>query len=115
MIDSEPKFIQGIIPFTGAGYRKHVPLESARYTVASDKRAQPLYFRGGNSSGEMVVVVLMQNGKPMRYFPLGARASEHVQLAVVEDLEPETRLELMVSAPEGLSGTVVVDPGMVEI
>jgi hypothetical protein len=36
-------------------------------------------------------------------------------LAVVEDLEPETSVELMILAPEGLSGTVVVDLGLVEI
>jgi hypothetical protein len=115
MIDSEPRFIQGIIPFVGAGYAKPVPLTAAGFTVAADKRAQPLYFRGGNSTAEMIAVGLLRNGKLMRYFPIGAKAAEHVQLAVVEDLEPETKLELMVFAPEGLSGTVIVDLGLVEI
>ncbi len=115
MIDSEPKFIQGAMSFTGAGYNKAVPLESANFVVASDRRAQPLYFRGGNSGAEMITVVLMRSGKPMRYFPIGAKAGTHVQLAVVEDLEPETKLELVVLAPEGLSGTVIVDLGLVEI
>jgi hypothetical protein len=115
MIDSEPRFIQGIISFVGAGYSHPVPLAAASYVVAGDKRAQPLYFRGGNSSNEMIAVALMRNGKLMRYFPIGAKASHHVQLAVVEDLEPETKLELMVLAPEGMSGTVVVDLGLVEI
>jgi len=115
MIDSEPKFIQGVFSFTGGGYGTPVPLASASFTVAADKRAQPLYFRGGNSTSEMITVALMRNGKLMRYFPIGAKASEHVQLAVVEDLEPETTLSLMVLAPEGLSGSVIVDLGMVEI
>ena len=115
MIDSEPKFIQGVIPFTGAGYDRPVPLTSASYTVAADKRAQPLYFRGGNSTAEMITVVLTRDGKPMRYFPIGAKAATHVQLAVVEDLEPETKLDLMIMAPEGVSGTVIVDLGLVEI
>jgi hypothetical protein len=115
MIDTIPRFIQGVIRFIGAGYEKPVALASASYVVAADKRAQPLYFRGGNSSGEMITVVLMRDDKPMRFFPIGAKASEHVQLAVVEDLEPDTRLDLMVLAPEGLSGTVVVDLGVVEI
>jgi hypothetical protein len=115
MIDSEPKFIQGIIPFTGAGYAKPIPLAGASYTVPSDRRAQPLYFRAGNSSPEMIAVVLMRNGKPMRYFPVGAKAGSHVQLAVVEDLTPETKIDLMLAAPEGASGTVVIDLGLVEI
>ncbi|MGD0102551.1 MAG: hypothetical protein ABSC06_00760 [Rhodopila sp.] len=115
MIDSEPKFIQGVIPFTGAGYERPVPLPSASFTVSADKRAQPLYFRGGNSTAEMITVVLTRDGKPMRYFPIGAKAATHVQLAVVEDLEPETKLDLLIMAPEGLSGTVIVDLGLVEI
>ena len=115
MIDSQPRFIQGIIPFIGAGYTKPVPLEGASFTIAADKRAQPLYFRGGNSTAEMITVTLMRDGKVMRYFPIGAKASVHVQLAVVEDLEPETKLELMILAPEGISGTVVADLGLVEI
>jgi len=115
MIDSKPRFIQGVMPFVGAGYSTPVPLPSASIVVADDKRAQPLYFRGGNSSNEMITVALMRDGKLMRYFPIGAKASVHVQLAVVEDLEPETKLELMVLAPEGMSGTVVVDLGLVEI
>jgi hypothetical protein len=115
MIESEPRFVQGVIPFTGAGYTKPVLLAGASFTVAPDKRAQTLYFRGGNSSVDMISVVLMRDGKPMRYFPMGAKAATHVQLALVEDLEPETKLDLMILAPEGLSGTVIVDLGLVEI
>lgn len=115
MIDSIPRFIHGVIPFVGAGYERPVPLASASLTIAPDKRAQPLYFRGGNSSDDMIAVVLVRDGKPMRYFPIGAKAATHVQLAVVEDIEPETKLELMILAPEALSGTVIVDLGVVEI
>jgi hypothetical protein len=115
MIDSEPKFIQGIISFTGAGYEKPVPLNSAGYIVAADKRAQLLYFRGGNSLGSMIVVALTRDGKLMRYFPIGAKSAVHVQLAVVEDLSPETELTLAVLAPAAESGTEAVDLGLVEI
>ena len=44
MIESEPRFIQGIILFTGAGYTKPVLLAGARLIVAADKRAQTLYL-----------------------------------------------------------------------
>ena len=76
---------------------------------------QPLYFRGGNDTDELVTVVLVRGGTPMRYFPIGARASTHVALAVVEDLEDGTTLELQLAAREGLTGTVVVDLGLVEV
>jgi hypothetical protein len=38
-----------------------------------------------------------------------------VPLAVVEDLQPETEIQLLVGAPEGLSGTAVIDLGLIEI
>lgn len=76
---------------------------------------QPLYFRGGNSTDELVTVVLVRDGAPMRYFPIGARSDTHVALAVVEDLEDSTILELHLAAREGLTGTVVIDLGLVEV
>ena len=36
-------------------------------------------------------------------------------LAVVEDLDEGTVLELHLAAPDGLAGTVVVDLGLVEV
>ena len=85
------------------------------YTVPSDRRAQLIYLRAGNSSPEMIALTLLRDGTPMRVFPIGAKAAEHVPLAVVEDLMPETRLNVMVAAPEGASGVVVLDMGLVEI
>ena len=76
---------------------------------------QPVYFRGGNSSKQMITVVLFRDGKPMRYFPIAAKGATHVALRVVEDLLGDTVLELHVAAPSGCSGTVVVDLGLVEV
>jgi hypothetical protein len=101
--------------FTGKGLKDPHPLDArARYTVAADKRAQLIYMRGGNSSDALVCLVLTRDGKPLRYFPIGAKASVHVPLAVVEDIFPESKLEVLVAAPEGVSGTVVVDIGLLE-
>ena len=53
-------------------------------------------------------MVLMRDGVPMRYFPIGAKGDVHVPLRVVEDIEAARRR----AAPRrsaGLSGTVVVD------
>jgi hypothetical protein len=118
MIDSTPRVILGTYPFQGAGYDKPAPLggnAAPSYTVPSDKRAQLIYFRAGNSCSEMIALTLTRDGKTMRVFPLGAKAAAHVPLAVVEDLEPDTKIGVLFAAPEGASGTVVLDMGLVEI
>jgi hypothetical protein len=113
---SEPRFLQGAFTFDGKGYDSPVPLDSSlRYVVPAGAITQPVYFRGGNSTGELVTVVLMRDGAPMRYFPMGAKASVHVPLRVVEDLISDTVIEVFVAAPDGLGGTVFVDIGLVEI
>ncbi|MGX1159696.1 hypothetical protein FBY31_1941 [Arthrobacter sp. SLBN-100] len=108
-------FLQGIFPFQGAGMDRPVPIHSelAHY-VADGVINQTLYFRGGNSSPELVTVVLLRNGVPMRYFPIGAKSDVHVPLRVVEDIEGGSAIELYLAAPEGVSGSVVIDLGMVE-
>ena len=63
--------------------------------------AQALYFRGGNTTDEVITVVLMRDGVPMRYFPIGARSDVHVPLRVVEDLEGGTAVELYLAASTG--------------
>ena len=49
-----------------------------------------MYFRGGNTTDELVCVVLVRDGAPMRYFPIGAKSDVHVPLRVVEDLDGGT-------------------------
>jgi assimilatory nitrate reductase catalytic subunit len=113
---STPRFLQGAYPFDGQGLDKPGPLHAAlTYVVPAGVTTQPVYFRGGNSSSELVAVVLVRDGVPMRWFPIGARSDTHVALRVVEDLLADSRLELHVAAPEGTSGTVVVDLGLVEV
>jgi assimilatory nitrate reductase catalytic subunit len=113
---TKPRFLQGIVPFEGKGLDEPVPLGDAySYTVPAGTTAQPLYFRGGNSTDALVCVVLVRDGAPMRYFPIGARDAVHVPLRVVEDLMADTVVELHLAAPEGVAGTVVVDLGLVEI
>jgi hypothetical protein len=113
---STPRFLQGAYDFEGNGLDKPALLdESLRYVVPAGSVTQPVYFRGGNSTDEMVSVVLFKNGKPMRYFPIAAKGATHVALRVVEDLLGDTVLELFVAAPTGISGTLVVDLGLVEV
>jgi assimilatory nitrate reductase catalytic subunit len=113
---SKNVFLQGSFTFEGSGLDKLAAIDPAlTYTVPAGVITQPLYFRGGNSTDELITVVLMRDGTPMRYFPIGARAGTHVALAVVEDIEDGTTLELHLGAPDGLTGTVVVDLGLVEV
>ena len=111
-----PRFLQGSYPFEGQGLCKPVPIDPAlTYTVPPGTTGQALYFRGGNSTDEMIAVLLMRDGQPMRYFPIGARGGTHVQLRVVEDLISNTQVELHVAAPEGCVGIVIVDLGLLEV
>ena len=113
---SSPRFLQGVFEFEGKGLDAPFPIDaSLSYTVPAGSTTQPVYFRGGNSSSEMITVVLVRDGAPMRYFPIAAKGATHVSLRVVEDLLGDTVLELLLSAPAGVSGTLVVDLGLVEI
>lgn len=113
---SKPTFLQGVYGFEGAGLDKPALLHpDLTYTVPAGVTTQPLYFRGGNSTDELVTIVLVRDGTPMRWFPVGAKAATHVALAVVEDLEDGSVLELHLAAPAGLTGSVVVDLGLVEV
>jgi len=115
-MDATPRFLQGIFAFTGEGLQKPALLSAdLAYTVPSDKRSQLIYLRAGNSSDELIYLLLRLAGKPMRYFPVGARSSVHVSLAVTEDIFPETPLEILIGAPAGTGGILVLDVGLLEI
>ena len=113
---SKPKLLQGVFAFEGKGLMTPAPLDAALdYAVPEGKRAQLIYFRAGNSADHLIYVLLMRDGKPMRYFPLGAKSDTHVALAVVEDMLTGTTLQTFLAAPEGVSGHVVIDIGLQEI
>jgi hypothetical protein len=115
-MEAIPRFLNGVYPFEGGGYDSPTALgDKLAYAVPADKRAQLIYLRAGNSCDQLIYLALMRDGKPMRYFPIGAKCSEHVPLAVVEDLFPETKLHVVVGAPPGVSGHLVVDIGLLEI
>lgn len=115
-MNEKPAFIQGLYTCKGSGLACPGVLDPpAIYTVPTDKRAQTIYFRAGNASAELIYLVLARNGAPMRYFPVAAKGAIHVPLAVVEDLEPESRIEVLGAAPKGVEAQVVLDLGFMEI
>ena len=114
MRESTPRILTGMYAFDGRGYDAPVSI-GVSYSVPGDRRAQMIYFRAGSSASEMVAVVLTRDGTPMRVFPIGAKGAVHIPLVVVEDLSPETKLELLIAAPSGAGGTLALDVGMVEI
>ena len=115
-MQSVPRFLQGIYRFEGKGLDQPFPLDGLpTYTVPDGTVTQPVYFRGGNAAHELIIVILMRDGSPMRYFPIAAKGDVHVPLRVVEDLEPGTAIELHVAAPVGLAAAVVIDLGLVEV
>ena len=113
---STPRFLQGVHSFEGKGLDQPVPIDGTlSYVVPDGVVTQPVYFRGGNATDELICVVLVRDGQPMRYFPIGAKSDVHVPLRVVEDLDSGTGLEVHVAAPAGVAGTVIVDLGLVEV
>ena len=115
-METTPRFLNGVFAFTGKGLEAPALLHASLvYTVPADKRSQMIYFRGGNSSPELVAITLMYNGKPFRTFPIGAKGAVHVPLAVVEDLMPDSKIEIFAAAPAGCTGQIVLDIGLLEI
>ena len=115
-METTPRFLNGTYAFTGTGLGAGAALSPPlAYTVPADKRSQMIYLRAGNSADAMVAVHLVRAGKPFRTFPIGAKGAIHVSLAVVEDLEPDSSVDVLICAPEGVSGHVVLDIGFMEI
>lgn len=111
----KPKFMQGVYSFNGKGLATPSPLvPPMTYKVPTDRRCQLTYFRAGNSSSELIYFLVKRDGLPMRYFPVGAQSATHIALAVLEDVHPDSTLEVQIAAPVGAKGEVVLDVGLVE-
>jgi assimilatory nitrate reductase catalytic subunit len=111
-----PRFLQGVFPFVGRGLFELAPLDDSLAYVVPDGRAGNLvYFRAGNHADDLLYLAIAANGVPIRYFPIGPKSDFHVPLAIVEPHAAGTRLEVLFAAPRGLSGTLIVDAGILEV
>ena len=111
-----PGFMQGIYEFEGRGLKNPVRLDPhISYTVPSYRRAQFIYGRIGNPNSEMLYLVLLRDQNPMRYFPCAAQGAISIPLNVIEDILPDSRLEIRIGALEGLKSMVLVDFALMEV
>ena len=109
------EFLQGCIQFEGGGLDKPSAFDPAlTYKVPFDKRSQLIYFRAGNPRRRLIYVLLLRDGKPMRYFPIGAKGATHVRWPWSRIWQPETVLEVLIAAHgEGSQcDSVVLDIGL---
>jgi hypothetical protein len=111
-----PRFLQGIYRFEGCGLENPGRFEPPiTYRVPLDRRAQLIYGRVGNPNPALIYLLLTCDQKPMRYFPVGAQAGMNIQLFVIEDILPESEIEILIGAPAGLKGMAMVDFGLMEV
>jgi assimilatory nitrate reductase catalytic subunit len=110
------RFIQGVFTYQGRGFTQPVALEpKADYVVPAGKRAHLVYCRVGNPVSELICLMLKRDGQLTRYFPVGAKAGAQMPHALVDDLLANSEIEVVIGAPEGLTGSVIIDMGFVEI
>ena len=83
----KPAFIQGLFAYPGSVFGSPVPHQP------------PASYSGATTP----------------YFPVVAKGTTHVPLAVVEDLAPQRRIEVPVAAPPGLRSSALVDAGFMEV
>ena len=115
-VKSSPRFLQGVFPLTGEGLAKPGPIDPAlNYTVPQGASAQALYFRGGNSTGELVYVLLVRDGEPMRWFPIGARSDTPRPPPGGRGPDRRHRRRAARRGARGVVGELVIDLGLVEV
>jgi len=71
------------------------------------------YVRVGNTTEGMIDISVHEDGKRMRYVPVGAGGAIHEPLAIVDELQPGTEIPTAAAAEE--SGTMILDVGILEI
>jgi hypothetical protein len=102
--------MRGVFPFAGRGLHEPLSVDAGlRYTVPAGSVARAVCFHVVNRSDDMVCVVVVCDGSPMRYFPVAAQAEAEIPPRAVEDLRGGSTLELQVAAPKGRAGSLAVD------
>ncbi len=101
-VHSTPRFLQGVFTFEGKGLDQPVPLDGAlSYVVPAGTSAQAVYFRGGNSSDELIWCGADARRQADALVPDRREVRRARPLRVVEDLDSGTAVELYLAAPPG--------------
>ena len=109
-------FLQGAYPFAGRGFFEPQLLHNElRYAVPEGASAELVYFRAGNLSDDLIYITVWKDGAAIRYFPIGPKSDCHVSLAIVESHPAGTAFDVRLAAPRGLTGSVVLDIGLLEV
>lgn len=113
---AKPLFLQGVFSFVGRGLFELNSLDDTlTYVVPEGRKAELVYFRAGNHSEDLLYLAVAADDTAIRYFPIGPKSDFHVPLAIVEPHPAGTRLTVQLAAPRGLTGTLIVDAGILEI
>ena len=83
------RFLQGIYPVRRGRHRQARPAgaRAELRRARRHRRARRCTSAAATPPTSLITVVLMRDGVPMRYFPIGAKSDVHVPLRVVEDIE----------------------------
>lgn len=112
---AKPVFLQGVFPFAGRGFfAVNLLSDTLSYVVPSGRRAEFVYMRAGNLSDDLLYLSIHANGEPIRYFPVGPKGDFHVPLVIIESHLAGTKIEIAFAAPRAVTGSIVVDAGIVE-
>ena len=110
------RFLQGVYPFAGRGVFDLGPLhDDLCYTVPPGAAAEVVYVRAGNLSDDILYLALSVNGSPHPLLPGRAEGGLSRPPRHRRDLPAGSRIEVCLAAPRGLTGTIVVDVGIVEM
>ncbi len=114
-METTPHFLNGVHSFSGSGLETATPLAGLRYAVPSAKRAQLIYFRGGNSSAEMVAVQPGARRQADAHLPDRRQGRGPRAAGGGRGPAPGQRGRGVRGGPGGLSGQIVLDIGFLEI
>ncbi len=93
-----------------------MPLDAElTYMVPDGVVAQAVYFRGGNTTDELIMRRADPGRRADALLPDRRQERLHVPLRVVEDLDGRHRRRAAARRAGGVTGTVVVDLGLVEV
>ena len=113
---SSTRFLQGIFDFEGRGLHEPFLLDRRlSYTVPAGNEAQFVYFRGGNSSSELVCAIVMRDASRCATSRSARPGRQRTSRCASSRTCSPRRRSMHLAAPAGASGQIVIDVGLVEI